>query len=438
VSEQIGSGNVTEDGQGRRRRTRWSLRELVSDEGARDRLAQVWDRGLGRRSSAGVPPGPDDADAGTGPPASGGPMARRNGEGRASTGRRRGRRGGGRGDDGSREQSMVPRATFTSYYGRPVLKPPAWEDDIAYYFFLGGLAACSSGLAAGADLTGRPALRRGGRVGALAALGAGTYYLIHDLGRPERFHHMLRVAKPTSPMSVGTWIIAGYGLPMGVAAMAELMPAAVRRTLMGRLLGALARPAGLAAAGIAPGVATYTAVLCAQTAVPSWHEAHEELPFIFTASAAASAGGLGMILAPVTEAAPARRLATYGAIVELAASRRLESRLGLLAEPYLTGRAHTYLQRAATLTSGGALGAMMFGRRSRIAAVASGIALLAGGFYERLGILEAGRASTRDPKYVVQPQRERLERRRAGAAAAGNGSDDSTSATSASPSTASS
>jgi hypothetical protein len=55
----------------------------------------------------------------------------------------------------------------------------------------------------------------------------------------------------------------------------------------------------------------------------------------------------------------------------------------------------------------------MFGRRSRIAAVLSGVALLAGGFYERLGILEAGRASTKDPKYVVQPQRERLERRRA-------------------------
>jgi formate-dependent nitrite reductase membrane component NrfD len=315
---------------------------------------------------------------------------------------------------------MVPRATFTSYYGRPVLKPPAWEDDIAYYLFLGGLAACSSALAAGADLTGRPALRRGGRVGALAALGAGMYYLVHDLGRPERFHHMLRVAKPTSPMSLGTWILTGYGLPMGVAAVAELMPAAVRRTLPGRLVGALARPAGLAAATVAPAVASYTAVLLSQTAVPSWHEAHEELPFIFTASAAASAGGLGMIVAPVTEAAPARRLATYGAIVELAASRRLETRLGLLAEPYMTGRAHTYLQRAATLTAAGSLGGMMLGRRSRIAAVVSGAALLAGGFYERLGILEAGRASTKDPKYVVQPQRERLERRRAEAAAAGD------------------
>ena len=91
---------------------------------------------------------------------------------------------------------MVPPADFTSYYGRPVLKPPAWKDDVAYYFFLGGLAAGSSLLAAGADLTGRPSLRRAGRVGALGSLALGTSFLIRDLGRPERFVNMLRVAKP--------------------------------------------------------------------------------------------------------------------------------------------------------------------------------------------------------------------------------------------------
>ena len=52
---------------------------------------------------------------------------------------------------------MVPKAEFTSYYGKPVLNPPVWEArDIAGYFFLGGLAGGSSLLAAGADLTGRP------------------------------------------------------------------------------------------------------------------------------------------------------------------------------------------------------------------------------------------------------------------------------------------
>jgi hypothetical protein len=326
-----------------------------------------------------------------------------------SLGGRRQRRGG---DDGSRETSMVPGAEFRSYYGRPVLKPPVWKDDIAYYFFLGGLSAGCSLLAAGADRTGKPALRRGTRLGALGTLGLGSYFLIRDLGRPDRFHHMLRVAKPTSPMSVGTWILVGYGPGTGMAAASELMPARLRRTRLGRLIGALARPAGLASAAIAPAVASYTAVLLAQTAVPAWRESLQELPFIFTASAAASAGGLGMIVAPPEQAAPARRLATYGAIVELIASRRLENRLGSgVGEVFLTGDAQRELERASTLTVGGVLGSMLLGRRSRIAAIVSGAALLAGGLYERLGLLHAGVASTKDPKYVVEPQRRRIEER---------------------------
>jgi formate-dependent nitrite reductase membrane component NrfD len=303
---------------------------------------------------------------------------------------------------------MVPAAEFRSYYGRQILKTPAWEDKIAYYFFAGGLSGGSALLAAGADLTGRPALRRGARVGGLAALAAGTYFLIADLGRPERFHHMLRVAKPTSPMSMGTWMLAGYGPAIGLAAAAELVPKRWQGTVPGRLVRALARPAGLAAAALAPGVASYGAVLLSQTAVPAWNAAHEEMPFIFTASSAASAGGLGMIVAPVSEAAPARRLATYGAVVELAASQRLERRMGVVGEVYGTGPAARYLQRASALTAAGVLGSVLLGRRSRIAAAASGLALLAGGLFERLGLLHAGIQSTEDPKYVVEPQRQRI------------------------------
>lgn len=312
---------------------------------------------------------------------------------------------------GEREEPMVPRADFASYYGRPVLKPPVWEDDIAYYFFLGGLASGCSLLGAGADLSDRPALRRGARVAALGSLGLGTYYLIRDLGRPERFHHMLRVAKPTSPMSVGTWVLAAYGAPTGLAAASELLPARLRRTWPGRLVTALARPAGMAAAALAPAVASYTAVLLSQTAVPAWHDAHEELPFIFTSSAMASAGGLGMIVAPVEEAAPARRLAMAGAVIELAASRRVETRLGLVGEAFMTGKAHRYLSRASALTAAGVLASTLAGRRSRIVSIAAGVALLAGGLYERLGLLEAGRTSAKDPKYTVEPQRERADRR---------------------------
>lgn len=323
-----------------------------------------------------------------------------------SAGRRR-RGGGRRGEDGAREQSMVPRAEFRSYYGRQILKTPAWDDKIAYYFFLGGLSAGSALLGAGADLTGRPALRRGARLGGLGALLGGTYYLISDLGRPERFHHMLRVAKPTSPMSVGTWALVAYGPLVGLPAVAELLP---RHTLLGRLAWPFARPAGLAAAAVAPLIGSYGAVLLAQTAVPAWNEARDELPFVFAASAAAASGGFGMIVAPLGEAGPARRLAAGGAAVELAASKLMEHRLGLVGETYRAGRAHTYLRRSTALTAAGGLGALLAGR-SRLVGAASGAALLAGSLLQRLAILHAGIRSTEDPKYVVQPQRDRLDAR---------------------------
>ncbi|MFG1922837.1 NrfD/PsrC family molybdoenzyme membrane anchor subunit [Cryptosporangium sp. NPDC048952] len=304
---------------------------------------------------------------------------------------------------------MVPRAEFQSYYGRQILKTPVWKEDIAYYFFLGGLSAGSSLLAAGGDLTGRPALRKGGRIGGLLALTAGTYYLIVDLGRPERFHHMLRVAKPTSPMSMGTWALSAYGAALGAAATAEFVPR--RWSRLHRFAQLAARPAGLVAAAVAPAVASYTAVLISHTAVPFWNTAKDELPFVFVGSAAASGAGLGMILAPRDQAGPARRLAVIGAGIELAASHRMEGRLGLVEDVLHEEKPHRYLTAAKWLTVGGAVGAALFARRSRTAAAISGAALLAGSLCQRLGVFHAGVESTQDPKYVVAPQRERLAQR---------------------------
>jgi formate-dependent nitrite reductase membrane component NrfD len=261
-------------------------------------------------------------------------------------------------------------------------------------------------LGAGADLTGRPGLRRGSRLGALVSIVASMYLLVADLGRPERFHHMLRVAKPSSPMSMGTWILSAYGPGAGLAGVAELMPNRVRRTRLGRLGWWLARPAGVWAAATAPAVASYTAVLLSQTAVPAWREAHPYLPFVFTGSAAASGGGWGMVVAPYGESGPARRMAVAGAGLEVAASRLLEKRLGLSAEAYTTGKAHRLRKWSEYLTVGGALGAVA--GRHRAVLAASGLALLAGSALQRFGVFEAGVESTRDPKYVVVPQRERL------------------------------
>lgn len=305
---------------------------------------------------------------------------------------------------------MVPEASFTSYYGRPVLKPSPWEADIPAYLFLGGLAAGSSLLGAGADLTARPGLRRVGRLGALVAISASFGALVHDLGRPDRFVNMLRTVKLTSPMSVGTWILTAYAPFAGGAAGAELLgmlPAARSGPLA--TLASLGRPLGVVSALTAPPVAAYTAVLLADTATPAWHDAYRELPFVFVASAAAASGGLGMVGAPTSEAGPARRLALGGVLAELAALRRMETSMGLAAQTLHSGRAGTLMRVAKALGVAGACGTLLAGR-SRTAAVLSGAALLGASACTRFGIFEAGQESARDPKYTVVPQRERLDR----------------------------
>jgi len=297
---------------------------------------------------------------------------------------------------------MVPRAEFASYYGRPVLKKPVWQErDIAGYLFTGGVAAGSALLAAGADLTGRPAMCRSARLTSLAALGVSGAALVHDLGRPERFANMLRVFKPTSPMSVGSWLLSAFAAPVGVAAITETTG----------LLPALRRPAGLAAAAIAPAIATYTAVLICDTSVPSWHAAYPEMPFVFAGSALAGSAGLSLIMSPAAENAPAVRLAALGSALELAASKRMENRLGLVGEPYGEGKAGAKLRLAKALTVAGSLGALAFGRRSKTAAVVAGGMLAVASALSRFGVFEAGVASAEDPVYTVAPQRERVSRR---------------------------
>jgi formate-dependent nitrite reductase membrane component NrfD len=304
---------------------------------------------------------------------------------------------GGRGRGG--EQPMVPRAEFRSYYGRPVLKRPVWSSrDIAGYFFLGGLAGASSVLAAGADLTGRPTLARGAKVGAAGAISLAAVALVHDLGRPARFMNMLRVAKASSPMSVGSWLLAGYG-PLAAGAAAS--------DVTGRL-PRLGRLAGLGAAGLGPLVAGYTAALITDTAVPAWHEAHREMPFVFVGSAATAAGGLGLVTASTRDSGPARVLAAAGAAAELGAVQLIKRRLGVVGEPYGQGKAGAQL-RAAEIMSATGVACAFLSRRDRVVSALSGLALLAGSAASRFGILEAGLASADDPKYTIQPQRARLD-----------------------------
>ena len=300
-----------------------------------------------------------------------------------------------------RERSLLPEPEFESYYGQPILKSPTWKTpDVPLYLFLGGLAGGSALLAQGAALTDRPGLERVTRLAAAAGAAGGTAALIHDLGRPERFLMMLRVFKPTSPLSVGSFILAPFGALSAAAAGSQLSG---RFPRVGRLAGA-------GAAVLGPPLTTYTAALIANTAIPAWHEAHRELPFVFGGSAAAAAGGVAMMFAPSIESGPAVRMAAAGSVVELAATEAVNRGAGLAPEPYRTGRSGRFMKAAQALTVSG-LALTALGRRRPWLRRVAGTAFAAGSLAMRFGVFEAGKASAKDPKYTVVPQRERLRAR---------------------------
>ncbi len=311
---------------------------------------------------------------------------------------------------------MVPEPEFTSYYGHPVVKPPPWEWPVAAYLFLGGVAGGSGVLAAGAQLTGRRKLRRNARLGALTAVGFGAIALVVDLGRPERFINMMRVFKVTSPMSMGSWILSAYSGGIGVAAVAEVDRLTGERLPFGplrKVLHLVEGPAGLEAALFGPPLAVYTAVLLSDTATPTWNDAHRDLPFVFISSASLASGGLAMVTTPTSETGPARAFAVAGVVGDIVAMKYMESRMDpLLVEPLHHGTPGKLLRWSERLAIAGGLGALLGGRYRPIAVV-SGLSLMTASAFTRFGVFEAGLESTKDPKYVIEPQKRRLAARRA-------------------------
>jgi hypothetical protein len=288
-----------------------------------------------------------------------------------------------------------------SYYGRPILKEPVWTWEIPTYFFTGGLAGASSVLSTTAKFTGDETLaRRSLYVGALADL-VSPALLISDLGRPERFHHMMRVIKVTSPMNIGSWVLLVSGGASNTAAVLEFTGRLKPVKWLAELVAAVAGPL----------LATYTGVLVADSAIPVWHEGRRQLPWIFGASAAASAGAAACMAVRPSEAGPARRIAIAGVLAEGALMQAMERRLGTIGEVYRDGEAGKFAWAARGLSTAGAALLATKGRRSRGAAALGGALVCAGELCLRWSVYKAGFQSARDPKYVVEPQRQRIAER---------------------------
>ncbi len=287
-----------------------------------------------------------------------------------------------------------------SYYGQPVINEPTWTWEIPNYFFTGGMAGASAGLAYLSELRGNDVLAQRAWAGALAGIAVSPVFLISDLGRPMRFLNMLRMFKVTSPMSVGSWILSASGATTVVAA-ANAFTGWFPRTAR------IARPA---AALLGLPLSTYTAALIANTAVPVWHESRRLLPFVYGSGAALTAGATAAAATPPEFAAPARRLAVASALIEVGVKEIMHHQLGEHGEPYKQGAGARLSHVSRVCNLAGA--ALMYrrGARSRTAAVAAGALMCAGALSARWSTYKAGFQSAADPKYVVGPQRALIER----------------------------
>lgn len=283
-------------------------------------------------------------------------------------------------------------ATKPAYYGQPILKPPTWTNLIPTYFFTGGLAGVSSMLSFAARLHGDKVLERTMDVTTIAAIGASTFCLIKDLGRPERFMHMLRVIKPISPMNVGTFVFSFFS---GATTLGFALDAAG--------VTPFATPLKAVAAAIGPVMSTYTGVLISDTAVPAWHEGRGSLPALFAAGAAMSAAGAGLLFAS-RDSGMCRTLALAAVCADLTMLNRLHEELGEpLARAYETGPAKSLSHWSRRLTIAGGFAALASWKLPFLRRPA-GAMLLASALLERFAVVEAGRISAKDPSYVIAQQ----------------------------------
>ncbi|WP_336487927.1 NrfD/PsrC family molybdoenzyme membrane anchor subunit [Methylobacterium nigriterrae] len=293
-----------------------------------------------------------------------------------------------------------------TYYGRQALKPAPFEAGVVGgYVFLAGLSGASALIATVADLSmGRGAedLVRRGRYTALLAPTIGSALLVYDLHTPERFYNMFRVAKGTSPMSIGTWILTGF---TGVASLTAAAQFAADRSIAPGPARTLARAASLPAAALGAGLSTYTAALFAATSTPLWAAAPRSLAVRFGASAVAS-GAMALWLGE-RDGGLRRRLETLAAValaVDLAGdvvSAAVYRRRGVA--PALAGTAGAVEKVVATglgaaLPLGLYAAARLTGRRpGRGEGALAALAVLVGGAALRVAIIKAGETSARRP-----------------------------------------
>ena len=277
------------------------------------------------------------------------------------------------------------------YYGLPMVKPPRWEWEIALYFFFEGISAGSFVLSSMADLFGGRRYRklvRKGRILAFLTLLPCPPLLIADLGRPERFHHMLRIVKRTSPMNTGAWALTGYGIFAATLAAREFLP--LLRRMPGRAAAAMGMPFALT-------MLAYPGVLLSATSNPAW--AHN--PFLGALLGCSSISTATASLSLLGFRGPLPKLEAAATVCEATALAGYLCTAKRAAEPLVIGKQSRLFWLGAVV--GGLVLPAILRRRSSIL---GSVLTLGGALTLKLAITYAGHSSAMDSdagRYVTRP-----------------------------------
>lgn len=291
----------------------------------------------------------------------------------------------------------LPADGQATYYDQPIVKAPPWGPAIPAYIVLGGLAGASAAFAAAG---GERALGRTHLAATWLAAGsgaAGAALLMSDLGRPERALNMYRVVRPTSPMSVGAWVLGASVASSGLAAV-----------LHGRrgALGAIGRTAGLAAGALGVPLAGYTGVLLGTSALPGWNSGIRTLPALFIGSAAATAGAALTAVSGGSTGLAVDVYRTAGQVAELVAERAHEDAVASVPGLPAVYEAQPGWRWGRWLTIGSlVVGLLPVARRRRSVRMAVAVAGVAGSVATKSAVFGAGMASAEDPHLTTAPRK---------------------------------
>jgi len=292
----------------------------------------------------------------------------------------------------------IPRKP--GYYGQPVVRPPVWTWEIPIYFFVGGLGGMSAVIALGAMLFHHfDVVLTGLWVAAIASV-ISPILLILDLGRPHLFINMLRVFKPQSPMSMGAWILAAFGMCVvpGLIAL-ELQTFHPFAGAIDQILGVAAGILMFGSAIFGMLLATYTGVLIGVTAIPAWFSHHRLLPIHFGTAGLGSAAALLELLGH--KIAPLNAIGLFAAAVETVLLIWLSIDKHGIADRAIHEHGSGWLIRIGEVFTGPLPLALRFFGAIPFAA----ISFLLGALVSRFGWIAVGKISGRDPESVFASQK---------------------------------